>query len=40
MELLHLIHHGGIAVRLVVSVCALVLIYVLLKMAEYAIIPE
>ena len=40
MTLLHLIHHGGIAVRLVVCVIALFELWVVLKMAEYAIIPE
>jgi hypothetical protein len=40
MTLLHTLHHGSVAVRLAFSVCALVLIYVLLKMAEFLIIPE
>jgi hypothetical protein len=40
MTLLHLIHHGSTAVRLVVFIVALVVLWVVLKCMEYAIIPE
>jgi hypothetical protein len=35
VQFLHTVHHGGIAVRVPVTVCALVSIWVVLKMIEY-----
>ncbi len=40
LQFLHLIHHGGVGVRATVAVCTLVALWVVLKMVEYAIIPE
>jgi hypothetical protein len=36
----HLVHHGSTAVRLAVCAIALTVLWVVLKMAEYAIIPD
>lgn len=39
MTVLHAIHHGGLAG--VLAICfALAILWIVLKMAEYAIIPE
>jgi hypothetical protein len=38
VTLLHIIHHGGVGVRLAVSVIALAALWIVLKMVECAII--
>ena len=40
VQFLHTVHHGGVGVRLAVSVVALVALWIVLKMVECAIIPE
>jgi hypothetical protein len=35
-QFLHTVHHGGIGVRVPVAICALVVLYVLGMMMEYA----
>jgi hypothetical protein len=35
-QFLHTVHHGGIAVRIPVAICALVSVWVVLLMVEHA----
>jgi hypothetical protein len=37
---LHVVHHGGSALRATVAVCTLVALWIVLKCIELALIPE
>ena len=39
-QFLHTVHHGGIAVKLPVAICALIGLWIIGKCIEYTLIPD